>query len=168
MRLRSITRKSGALEVEIRGQARRKENPALSGSAQVTLAGMQKRQTPRTCLAWMKEKASSKQVTSGADRDRHHSAWRFNPPPGLRLVRELPLPTAMASASALSSFGASSQDARDGCDRLAGVLGRASPINAPTMIYAWCRWRRPLVQSPTASREARPKRWSVLPVQNYT
>jgi hypothetical protein len=168
MRLTSVKKKSGAMDVEIRGQATRKENPASSDSAQVSLAGMQKRQTSRTCLAWMNEKASSKQVTSGADRDRHHSAWRFNPPPGLRLVRELPLPTAMASASALSSFGASSQDARDGCDRLAGVLGRASPINAPTMIYAWCRWRRPLAQSPTAPREARPKRWSVLPVQNYT
>lgn len=98
---------------------------------------MQKRQTPSArlaCMGWMK---SSQQSTPEHARDIHHGAWRFKPPPGRRLVRELPLPTAMASASALSSFGASSQDARDGCDRLAGVLSQAIPINAPTMICTW-------------------------------
>lgn len=80
---------------------------------------------------------SSQQQTPEHARDIHHGAWRFKPPPGRRLVRELPLPTAMASATALSSFGASSQDARDGCDRLAGELGQAIPINAPTMICTW-------------------------------
>lgn len=40
---------------EIRGQdrQRRKQHPASPGSVQVGLAGMQKRQTPSTCLAWI-------------------------------------------------------------------------------------------------------------------
>lgn len=53
MRLTAVTKKSGAFRRRDTRMATRKENPASPDSAAVGLAGMQKRQTSQTCLAWV-------------------------------------------------------------------------------------------------------------------